>query len=298
MAPNDSPLRTLLLLSALLASAAPLAAQQATVPADLFYATARILDTDRVAIGEAPASLATVLPETAEVVGTIYARRAGDGDEAGLVVARMAQAPDEASLAFESAVPAGWFRLDDPGGQGGGGFTSTGFADRDIVLCPSGRADARAVSVGFGPRPGGGALVMVSSGLVTRRRCDGEIRDEAPFGPHREPRVSRSDLPALSPPPGGQQTQRSGGGGSDTQEQGATLTWDGAARDAVDHYADALAKAGWTTLASGGTADAAAGTWMRSGDDGPRTVSISVVRLDRGFQFDLRLQLIAHGEND
>ncbi len=271
-------------------------AQPDSVPADLLYAFAQVSDSDRVAVGEAPARLAAVLPEDSEVVGTLYSRRAGDGDGSGVVVARVPQGPEAASLAFEASLPAGWSRLEDPGGEAEGGFTSSGFSDGAFYLC-SDDPQARQVSVAFTQRPGGGSLLLVGDNGWTRRGCDGEIRDGFSSSSRPDFRVTLSDLPALGPPPGGRQTSHGGGGSTDTQGQEATLTWDGTAGDALGHYAGSLAQAGWTPVSMGSTAGAAAGTWARSDGDEPRTVTLSVLQT-KPEQFELRLQLIAYPVRD
>lgn len=282
----------LFLAVAVLGFVAPAVAQPAMLPADLFYAVARIADEERVAVGEAPDRLAGVLPAGAEVIGTVYGGGSPSNEEGAYVVARVSQDPDAASLAYASGVPRGWHRLDDPGGQATGGFMSTGFSERGTILCSDADPQASAVRVGFSERPGGGAFVTASTGGWTRRGCDGEIDESPPFGPGRAPTVELSEVPVLSPPPGGRQRMQGSGGGTDNRDQDASLTWEGSADGAIGHYGDLLDAAGWAAVATGGDADVAAGTWTRAADSGPRTVSIAVVRTGP-IQFGLRLHLVA-----
>ncbi|WP_412069558.1 hypothetical protein [Rubrivirga sp. IMCC43871] len=287
----------LFLLATLLGFVAPALAQPATLPADLFYAVARITAAERVAVGEAPDRLVGVLPAGAEVVGTVYGGGSPGDEEGAYVVGRVPQDPDAASLAYESGVPQGWHRLDDPGGNATGGFLATGFSERGAILCRDGDPEATPVRVGFSERPGGGAFVTASSGGWTRRGCDGEIDESPPFGPRRAAAVEIAEVPVLSAPPGGRQSTQGSGGGMDNREQDAALTWDGAADGALGHYAELLEAAGWAAVATGGDADIAAGTWTRAADTGPRTVSIAVVRTGP-LQFGLRLHLVAYPDRE
>ena len=285
------------LLLALLAAAPSAAdAQDPSVPADLFYAVAGVEDASSVAVGDAPARLAALFPDGADVLGTLGGPARADGRAHGTAIGRVGRDPTEVVTFYDATPPAGWrphvYWVTD----GEGGFAPSAPRGGRVVLCPTDPADSGGpVSVEVSKRPGGGAYVTVREGGWYRVQCDGALTTPPfRFSSESVPEVELSDLPLLTPPLGGRHEVSGGGGSTDYQSQEASLTWAGTAPDALLHYAEQLESAGWLPLGAGGEGGAAAGTWLRATEDEPTTVTLAVVRSEPG-QYALRLTLAAYG---
>ncbi|WP_412061675.1 hypothetical protein [Rubrivirga sp. IMCC45206] len=272
---------------ALFALAAGAHAQPATIDTEFVEAVLGITESDgALLVGEAPDSVRVLLPEGADVLGTI----ASTDYRAPYVMTVARVDGDAAAVAatIRASTVDGWDVHPDPRRpEARGGFV-TEPALVSEVLFVRGEGPEQFGFVGVLPRSAGGAFVVVRMQEGTPYGLD---PDEA-FDAHDR---LKAHVPRLTSPPGDRQRATGGGGSGDYQILRAELDSDLPPAALASHYDAQLAEGGWTGLSGATRGDLAVSTWTRTIDGERFTATFEA---DRTADGTYALALVVLGPDD
>jgi hypothetical protein len=279
-------------------TAAPLAAQGAretvTLPRELLLAllgNANPRDSATLEVGRVPAAFPSQLaPAGVTMLGGVSypARGASAGGRRGTALLVLAEPPARAAATVAAALEgAGWRQPQlPPVMRERGGFVPPTPVARFTTLC----RDDVAISLVPSERQAGGSFVRATLMPVRQTQCDPDAAART------SPYFEELPFPALVAPPGVTSTSVSSGsgGGGDRREAFTRMQVDMTPEALVAHYAEQLARAGWTlgtpqqadgvAMRPTSTRDAQGRTWQgvlvvqRLGDGHDRDVTLRMVR--------------------
>lgn len=243
--------------SALALLAVAPAAQPSVVDVDFVMGLSSFGSPTALTVGEAPDSLAALVPSDVEVLGTL----SGGGMGGSLylrIVGRTDNAPDAVISSVRAQPGPGWsVRLNPRAEKPTSGFVdTTDDPDATVLLARGDEPDLAAVVLAS-PRPAGGSYVLIS------------VQEPHPYlvdqswGSERPPTVLQH-VPALTEPEGSRMIGGSGGGSEEDYVDRARLESDLAPGDLLAHYDALMGAGGWRLLASDLEDDSAVGVWSRT----------------------------------